>query len=64
MTKSYDVTIEATVRKTLRVRAKDDQSATELAHQRFTVSSEGGEDEKYDEQTISVNEVKKKAKKR
>jgi len=52
----FDVQIEATVRKTIRVKAKDEDEATELAHQEFTVASDG-EPEDYEEQTISVEKV-------
>jgi len=52
----YDVTIEATVTKTLRVPAVNEDEATELAHQLFTVTNEGDE-EKYDEQTLRCEKV-------
>ena len=54
--KTYDVTIQATVTKTLRVEAEDSNEATILAHEIFNVYSGEGE-EHYDEQTLETNEV-------
>ena len=51
----YNVTIQATVTKTLPVIAGNAAQATEFAHERFTVACNGPtEDEDYDEQTLSV----------
>jgi hypothetical protein len=55
--KEFDVKIQAIVTKTIRVEANDEDSATELAHQSFTTSYDG-EDEGYQENTISCDEVK------
>lgn len=55
--KTYAVTIEATVRKTIRVQAEDEKEAIEAAHGEFSVLPEEGEDEHYDEQTLSVEVV-------
>jgi hypothetical protein len=50
----YAVTIKATVIKTIMVEADDEDKATELAHQTFTVEPEDCESaEKYDEETIA-----------
>lgn len=54
--KTYDVTIQATVTKTIRVEAEDSNEATMLAHEEFNVHS-GEEEEHYDEQTLEINEV-------
>lgn len=54
--KTYDVTIQATVTKTLRVEAEDSNEATILAHEEFNVHSGEGE-EHYDEQTVEISEV-------
>ena len=54
----YDVTIQATVTKTIRVEADDGQRATEQAHQIFTVEPDQLDEEKYDEQCIDCKEVK------
>lgn len=54
----FDVTIQATVTKTIRVEADNDQQATEQAHQIFTVEPDQLDEEKYDEQCLSCKEVK------
>lgn len=54
--KTYDVTIQAVVTKTIRVEASDSNEATIQAHEEFNVYSGEGE-EHYDEQTLEVNEV-------
>lgn len=54
--KTYDVTIQATVTKTIRVEAEDSNEATIQAHEEFNVHSGEG-DEHYDEQTIEIKEV-------
>jgi len=55
--KEYDVTIEASVRKTIRVKADSEDEATQEAHSLFTVAPEEGEDEKYNEETLRCEEV-------
>jgi hypothetical protein len=54
--KTYDVTIQATVTKTIRVEAKDSNEATIQAHEEFNVYS-GEAEEHYDEQTLEISEV-------
>jgi len=58
--KAWDVTIVATVRKTIRVTEEDgvndEEEATELAHSLFT-SASGDTPEAYDEDTVDVEEV-------
>jgi len=58
--KAWDVTIVATVRKTIRVTEEDgvsnEEEATELAHSLFTTVTDDIP-EAYDEDTSDVNEV-------
>ena len=56
---AYNVTIQATVTKTIRVdEAATPEAAIEEAHQLFTVCpDEGDEPEKYDEQCVDCKEV-------
>ncbi len=49
----YEVTIQATVTKTVSVEADNEDDAVELAHEEFSVSSTSN-DEKYTQETISV----------
>jgi hypothetical protein len=53
--KSYDVEIEAKVRKTITVKAGDETSAAEQAHEEFTVAS-NGDPEHYEQDTLSITE--------
>ena len=53
----YAVTITATVTKTLEVEASNEQEATELAHQLFTVQCDG-DDERYSEETDKIEVIK------
>lgn len=55
--RTYDVTITATVTKTLRVEAEDADAACEVAHGEFTTEVEEGYDARYSEDTVSVIEV-------
>jgi hypothetical protein len=55
--KTYDVTIEAKVRKTYRVQAKNEDKAVEEAHQCFRVVCDGTE-EKYEQDTIEVTNIR------
>ena len=54
--KSYDVEIKATVRKTITVVAGNETSASEQAHEMFTVASDG-ELEHYEQDTLSIKEI-------
>ena len=56
-TKFYDVTIRATVYKTLRIEATDEEEAYVLAHEEFDVTCTDDR-EKYEEETMRVEEVK------
>ena len=49
----YDVTIVATIRKTIRVKASNEDEATNMAHESFSVLNDG--QEHYEEQAISCN---------
>ena len=53
--KTYDVTIQATVTKTIRVKADNQEAAYCEAHEQFTTECDG--DEYYEEQTLHVDEV-------
>lgn len=54
--KTYDVTIRATVTKTIRVEAEDKTEATIQAHEQFTTGCDG--DENYEQNTLDIEEVK------
>jgi hypothetical protein len=54
--KTYDITIQAVITKTIRVEAEDSNEATIQAHWEFNVHSGEGE-EHYDEQTLEIIEV-------
>jgi hypothetical protein len=56
--KSYDVTITAIVTKTIRVKAKSEDEAVELAQGSFDVGTQEGVSEKYEERVDDVEEVK------
>ena len=56
--KTYEVTIQARITKTIRVEAKDVDEAYEFAHEDFSVLSDDNW-EKYDQQTIDIREVTK-----
>jgi hypothetical protein len=55
--KTYEVTIRATVTKTLKVEAKDADTANIIAREEFSVLNTG-DDEDYDEETLDIQEVK------
>jgi len=50
---SWDVTILATVKKTVTVKAKTEQEAIELAHGEFSVLCDNDQ-EKYTQETVEV----------
>ena len=63
--KAWDVKIRATVEKTIRIEAddldspediNDEDKVTELAHQIFSVNSDG-QDESYEQDTVEVTET-------
>ena len=56
MSKTWDVQIEATVTKTIRVNAVDEDEAYDLAHEIFTVTNNDHE-ERYEQNTLNVWEV-------
>jgi hypothetical protein len=56
--KSYDVTITAIVTKIIRVEAKSEDEAVELAQGSFDVGTQDGVPEKYEEHVDDVREVK------
>ena len=53
--KIYEVTIRATVTKTLSVEAWNRTSAEEAAHEQFSVLNDGV-DENYDQETLRIEE--------
>jgi len=56
--KTYAVTVEAIVSKTYHVKASDEQSAVEQAHELFSASSEDGvPDDRYEQETVSVKKL-------
>lgn len=54
--KTYNVTIRATVVKTLRVEAEDEDEAYVIAHDEFDVTSVDDR-ERYEEETMDIKEV-------
>ena len=54
--KTYDITIRATVTKTIRVEAKDKVEASIQAHEQFSTECDGQED--YEQNTLDIEEVK------
>lgn len=55
--KFYDVTIKATVYKTVMVSAENPDAAAELAHELFTVLPDESNLEHYDQETVRVVEA-------
>ena len=55
-TNVYDVQIEAIVTKTIRVNAVDEDAAYDLAHEIFTVASDGNA-ECYEQNTLNIFKV-------
>lgn len=54
--KTFDVTIRATIYKTLRVEAEDEDAAYIEAHELFNPHS-GEAEERYEEETMNIEEV-------
>lgn len=52
----YEITIRATVTKTLNVTAKTEDQALDLAHDMFTLEH-SGDPEKYDQDTIQIEKL-------
>lgn len=55
--KRYEVTIRATVTKTITVEANNETEATELANEEFNINCDGN-DESYKQDTLCVETVK------
>ena len=53
MSDKYVVTIQATIRKQIEVDAKDEGEASDLAHEQFSVLSDGIP-EKYEQDTLGI----------
>ena len=54
--KTYYVTIRATVTKTIRVQADNQDAAAEIAHESFSVC-DSSDDERYDQETEAIEEI-------
>ena len=54
--KEWDVTIEATTRRTLRIQSPTRSQAIEVAHETFSVLNDDNKEE-YSEETVDVKEV-------
>ena len=57
-TKTYDVKIQATIRKTITVEAEDEDSADEQAQEMFSPLHDGKVPERYEQETLSIEETK------
>ena len=55
--KEWDVTIEATTRRTLRIKSPTRSQAIEVAHELFNGAIEDDREEQYTEETVDVKEV-------
>ena len=55
--KEWDVTIQATVTKVIRTRGRDEDHATENAHQIYSADAHSQEPERYNQETIKAVEV-------
>ena len=54
--KTYDITIQAVVTKTIQVEAEDSDAAIEAAHQEFSILNDDAE-ERYEQNTLNVQEA-------
>jgi hypothetical protein len=54
--KTYDITIRATVTKTVRVEAENRAEASIQAHEEFSTECDGQEN--YEQETLDIEEVK------
>lgn len=55
--KTYEVTIKATVYKTITVEANNEDDAYVAAHEEFSVLPQEGERERYEQETVDINEL-------
>lgn len=55
---TYKVTIRATVVKPVEVEAENIDAAIEQAHETFSVLAEEGIDEKYDQETVEIEQIR------
>lgn len=55
--KTYAVTIKATVYKTITVEAHNEDEAYEAAHEQFSVLPEPGVYERYEQETMDIDEL-------
>ena len=56
--KNYEVQIQATVTKTIKVEASSEEEAIEQAFELFTVACEEGQEERYEQEVLEVKESK------
>ena len=54
--KTYEVTIQATVTKPVRVQAENEEAACEQAHELFSTDNDGSL-ERYEQETLNVEEL-------
>lgn len=59
--KTYEVTIKATIYKTITVEAENEDEAYGAAHEQFSVLPEPGVYERYEQETMDIEEVKEAA---
>ena len=52
--KTYNITIRASITKTITIEADSEEKAEELAHEQFSVLHDG-RDENYQQDTIDIN---------
>ena len=57
--KTYSVTIQARIVKTMTVEADDVEQAYELAHEQFSVLNDDNE-ERYEQDTVDIKEISQK----
>ena len=57
--KTYNITIRATVTKTIRVQAENEQDAIELANEEFDVANDHN-DENYEQDLLDITEGESK----
>jgi hypothetical protein len=59
--KTYEVTIKATIYQAIIVEANNEDEAYEAAHEQFSVLPEPGVCERYEQETIDIEEVENAA---
>lgn len=54
---AYEITIKATIYKTITVQAENVDDAYEEAHERFSLLPQDGVRERYEQETVDINEL-------